>query len=244
MILTCPSCSARFTINGDLIGTAGRKVRCGSCGHTWRQLPTSENDAQPPPQGPAPGPVEIAIDPFEADQESESRRLRRRSAAALRAGPPGHARGGRGRLIGWGALATVVLLLAGGLWLGRETIVAAVPEASRFYDLFGAGGEPAGQGLALQNVTSVRRTFDGERRLIIEGVVANVSDSDKPVPMLRASLHDANGRELTAWVFSADVARLSPGQQASFSTLAQSPPDGATELTIDFVPESVDGGVQ
>ena len=29
MILTCPSCSARFTINTELIGTAGRKVRCG-----------------------------------------------------------------------------------------------------------------------------------------------------------------------------------------------------------------------
>ena len=244
MILTCPSCSARFTINSDLIGAAGRKVRCGGCGHTWRQLPTSENDAQPPPQGPSPGPIEMTIDPIEVEQESEARRLRRRSTAALRAGPPGRARGGFGHLIGWGALAAVVLLLAGGLWFGRGVIVAAVPEASRFYDLFGGAGEPAGQGLAIQNVKTVQRTFDSEKRLLIEGVVANISESDRPVPMLRASLHDDNGAELTAWVFSADLTRLSPGQTASFSTLAQSPPEGATELTIDFVADSLEAGAQ
>ena len=86
-------------------------------------------------------------------------------------------------------------------------------------------------------MTSVRRTFDGQRRLIIEGVVANVSESARPVPALRASLHDASGQELAAWYFSTDVKNLSPGERTTFSTLAQSPPDGATELTINFVAE-------
>ena len=240
MILTCPSCSARFTINTELIGPAGRKVRCGSCGHTWRQLPTVENDAQPPPQGPIEmGPVEVG--PIEVEPEQSERdairTVRRRSAAALRT----RARGGvdgRGRLIAWGALGAVVVLLIGTLWLGREPIVTALPEAARFYDLFGIGGEAPGQGLALQEVTSVRRTFDGQRRLIIEGVVANVSDAARPVPTLRASLHDASGQELAAWYFTTDVRNLSPGERTTFSTLAQSPPDGATELTINFVAEA------
>ena len=82
MYTQCPECEVAFRVTADVLKQAAGKVRCGSCGHTWRQLPTSENDAQPPPQGPSPGPVEIAIDPFEADPESESRRLRRRSAAA------------------------------------------------------------------------------------------------------------------------------------------------------------------
>ncbi len=230
MILTCPSCSARFTINTELIGQAGRKVRCGSCGHTWRQLPTVENDAQPPPQGP------IEVEP-EYNERDAIRTVRRRSAAALRSRARRGA-GGRGRIIGWSALGVVVVLLVGGLWLGRGPIVTALPEAARFYDLFGIGAEAPGQGLALQEVTSVRRTFDGQRRLIIEGVVANVSQNARPVPTLRASLHDAAGQELAAWYFSTDVKSLSPGERTTFSTLAQSPPDGATELTINFVAEA------
>ncbi len=230
MILTCPSCSARFTINTELIGTAGRKVRCGSCGHTWRQLPTVENDAQPPPQGP----VEVEPDFSERDAV---RGVRRRSAAELRSRAR-RGSGGKGRMIAWGALGAVVVLLIGTLWFGRDAIVVAMPEAARFYELFGVGEEAPGEGLALQDVTSVRRTFDGQRRLIIEGVVANVSKSDRQVPTLRASLHDAAGQELAAWYFSTDVKKLSPGERTTFSTLAQSPPDGATELTINFVAEA------
>ncbi|MDJ0946097.1 MAG: DUF3426 domain-containing protein [Kiloniellales bacterium] len=194
-----------------------------------------ENDAQPPPQGP------VEVGPVEAEPEYSERDairgVRRRSAAALR-NRARRGSGGRGRLVAWGAFAAVVVILVGALWLGREAIVVALPEAARFYELFGIGAEAPGQGLALQDVTSVRRTFDGQRRLIIEGVVANVSESERPVPTLRASLHDASGQELAAWYFSTDVKNLSPGERTTFSTLAQSPPDGATELTINFVAEA------
>lgn len=37
MILTCPSCSARYLIAGDAIGDEGRTVRCGKCGNSWHQ---------------------------------------------------------------------------------------------------------------------------------------------------------------------------------------------------------------
>ena len=100
MILTCPSCSARFTINTELIGTAGRKVRCGSCGHTWRQLLTVENDAQPPPQGP------VEVEPGFSERDAV-RGVRRRSAAELRSRAR-RGSGGKGRVIAWGALGAVL----------------------------------------------------------------------------------------------------------------------------------------
>jgi len=37
MILTCPSCFARYLIAGDALGDAGRDVRCGKCGHVWHE---------------------------------------------------------------------------------------------------------------------------------------------------------------------------------------------------------------
>ena len=59
MILTCPSCFARYLMSADAIGAAGRTVRCGKCGHLWEQpavrdsldeLSEMENAvAEPPP---------------------------------------------------------------------------------------------------------------------------------------------------------------------------------------------------
>lgn len=37
MILTCPSCSAKFMISSEALGSNGREVRCGKCAHMWFQ---------------------------------------------------------------------------------------------------------------------------------------------------------------------------------------------------------------
>ncbi len=43
MILTCPSCFARYLMSADAIGAAGRTVRCGKCGHLWDQPPVRDS---------------------------------------------------------------------------------------------------------------------------------------------------------------------------------------------------------
>jgi predicted Zn finger-like uncharacterized protein len=43
MILTCPSCGARYLIASDTIGEAGRPVRCAKCKTEWHQQ--SEKDS-------------------------------------------------------------------------------------------------------------------------------------------------------------------------------------------------------
>lgn len=42
MILTCPSCATRWTVNSTDLANPGRMVRCSSCGHTW--LPDAGDD--------------------------------------------------------------------------------------------------------------------------------------------------------------------------------------------------------
>jgi len=39
MVVQCPNCEARFKVPSDALGPAGRRVRCGDCGHTWRAYP-------------------------------------------------------------------------------------------------------------------------------------------------------------------------------------------------------------
>lgn len=45
MIITCPSCQARFNVDEDKLGLAGRRVRCSKCGNAWHQTAHEPEDA-------------------------------------------------------------------------------------------------------------------------------------------------------------------------------------------------------
>lgn len=63
MILTCPNCQARFNIPDQALGTAGRKVRCSSCRHSWHALPESVPVADPAGSGLEPDARPLAPEP-------------------------------------------------------------------------------------------------------------------------------------------------------------------------------------
>ena len=51
MIITCPSCSARYPVDASTFAPSVRKVRCPRCGNTWHLAPPSDlggaNDDKP-----------------------------------------------------------------------------------------------------------------------------------------------------------------------------------------------------
>ncbi len=130
----------------------------------------------------------------------------------------------------------VVTGLAAGFYFGRAQLVAMVPQMTRLYDLVGLSAETAQLGLELRDVKSVRRLVDGDRVVVIEGLVVNVSDQTRRVPPLRVSLTDAEGVELKRWTFEATDATLAPGGATEFETVAKNPPREGN-LSIDFVVE-------
>ena len=50
MIITCPSCAARYVVDPVKIGPNGRTVKCAKCGHAWAETaPPPDADADTPP---------------------------------------------------------------------------------------------------------------------------------------------------------------------------------------------------
>ena len=138
---------------------------------------------------------------------------------------------------GWALYAVVVIGLASGFYYGRAPLVAMVPEITRLYDLVGLKYEVLELGLELRDVKSVRRLIEGARVVVIEGLVVNLSNQDRQVPLLRLSVIDAEGVELDRWTFRADSASLAPGGSTRFETVAKNPPREGN-LAIDFVIEN------
>ncbi len=193
--------------------------------------PAAEPASEPAPE-PAPRPAaepEPAPEPVETGERGP-----RRTAPK----PPRRARERResSRAAGWILFLVVATGLAAGFYFGRAQLVAMVPQMTRLYDLVGLSAESAELGLELRDVKSVRRLVDGERVVVIEGLVVNVSGQTRRVPPLFASLTDAEGVELDRWTFEAADASLAPGAATEFETVAKNPPREGN-LSIDFVVE-------
>jgi hypothetical protein len=101
--------------------------------------------------------------------------------------------------------------------------------------MVGLGPIVPGQGLELRQVTPSRGVDNGTPTLAINGQVANISRTAKPVPKLRIALRDSNNKELQTWVVSVTDQPLAPGESVPFHTTITQPPDGATGVIVSFM---------
>ena len=103
MLVTCPNCSARYSVPDRVVGMKGRTMRCSRCQHQWNQpfVPT-QPEARPkrpeprmvvdPPRQRAPAPEPVMVSAFEEPEPIEDDLL----AAAMRDEERGD-EGGSGR---------------------------------------------------------------------------------------------------------------------------------------------------
>lgn len=237
MIITCPSCSARFRVADEQIGPEGRVVRCGRCAYSWHQMPVppeptplelSEPLAEEPPLRPQPSRREEPYEP--PPRYAEGGGTRNLPVDRSRYRP----RRRKGPLVGWLIFMLVLAALAAAGWYWRDKVVATVPETAKVYEWLGIEvGEPAVEGrLELVNYTFVRRLVEGERRLVVAGEVVNGTGQAQPVPQLRARVLDESGNEILAWDFAAEAAELQPGASTRFESMHEHPDYGG-ELNVE-----------
>lgn len=220
MIVSCPTCSTRYTLSDESLGTDGRKVRCARCGHTWWQMPER-----------------VEPEPVVADAPTEIRPAKPAAKAAGKSKPKPpkapRAKPARSTVIGFALLGVLVAGTVAGGYFGRDAIVRSWPPAALLYETVGLPVEPPGFGLELRNVRSEQKAEGGTTVLLLDGEIANTTDVERALPPLRAIAFGADHKPLQSWTIEPSAPVLLPGAVVSFHH-SQPDPGPVTEVTITF----------
>ena len=205
MILTCPSCHTRYTVDEAKFPPAGRTVRCAKCGHSWHQSapepepqPAPEPESAPTaePAGFAAGPATRAYAPTAQVTPEKPRGQGLQTAAAV---------------AGWAGLIAVVLLIAVSAVRYRQDIAVIWPQSAGVYSSLGLHVNASG--IDFRQVDYRRESEDGQVVLVVTGQIVNGGQRELPVPQnIRVTLSDVNNHELYHWVFAPKVTTLKPGE--------------------------------
>ena len=237
MILTCPSCDTRYSVNGSKFPGAGRTVRCAKCGHSWHQAgetPEPEIAPEIAPREPDPEPRAApegaaAADPYPVNPSS----TRAYAPAAHAPVPRGPLAPKLAVVAGWVGLIAVVLLIAVSAVRYRQDIAVIWPQSAGVYSSLGLPVNSSG--IDFRQVDYRRESEDGQIVLAVTGMIVNTGARELPVPQtVRVTLSDASKRELYHWNFKPTATILKPGQSVPFTTRLSSPPAAARHLEVRF----------
>jgi predicted Zn finger-like uncharacterized protein len=232
MILTCPSCDTRYSVDGAKFPAAGRTVRCAKCGHSWHQPGEGEAvpEAAPEETAPASPPTEAsASDPFPVNL-SPTRAFAPASVAPEHGSPMGPK---LAVVAGWAGLIAVVLLIAVSAVRYRQDIAVIWPQSAGVYSSLGL--KVNASGIDFRQVDYRRETEDGQVVLAVSGVIVNAGSRQLTVPQtVRVTLSDVSNHELYHWNFKPNATVLGPGQSVPFMTRLSSPPAAARHLEVRF----------
>ena len=236
MILTCPSCGTRYSVDGSKFPAAGRTVRCAKCGHSWHQA--AEEPAPPTAEDPLP---EAVAAPLAASVATPAPEADPYPPLGTRAyAPPAAAAEPRAPLgpklavaAGWIGLIAVVLLIAVSAVRYRQDIAVIWPQSAGVYSSLGLPVNATG--IDFRQVNYRRESEDGQIVLAVTGLIVNAGKRQLPVPQtVRVTLSDADNKEIYHWTFKPGTTVLAPGQSVPFVTRLSSPPAAARHLEVRF----------
>ena len=230
MIVSCPACATRFSLDASLLGPSGRNVRCAKCSHRWRQEPPAP--AEPPPLEPAVAPAP------QPDMASGLAFLAGRDANPAPQPrvvvPPKLKPASPKRKIGawpWILLLGILCGLAVAAYIYQGPITNLFPKAQSIYQALGLGGNNPAIELEIGNLKSEQRSGF----LSIRGDVFNPTDYPMKVPPLLLTAQDENGAPLgAAFMFRTQEAEIAPGETITFRIPFDSPPKGMKGFSVTF----------
>ena len=234
MILTCPNCDTRYSVDGAKFPAAGRTVRCAKCGHSWHQAAEA-----PEPEPELPDPLFAPTPEPEPGPHPVNTPSSIRAYAPMATVPEERAPLGPKLAVaaGWIGLIAVVLLIAVSAVRYRQDIAVIWPQSAGVYSSLGM--KMNASGIDFRQVDYRRESEDGQIVLAVSGMIVNTGARELPVPQtVRVTLSDGDNRELYHWTFKPTVTVLKAGQSVPFTTRLSSPPAAARHLEVRFAKDT------
>ncbi len=266
MLLTCPSCETSFRVKPDVLGPAGRTVRCARCHASWFAMPEGIEREPAMAEAPASEAASTCSLVVPSNDSVFWREPLAESEAApslvpdifpdMRPAPPEEAveaveverKPARRALPSRSAprkssrkgLGVAILAAAGALVVAaiaaRASVVRAIPDLAGVY---AAAGLPVNlRGLEFREVRTTSETQDGIAVLVIEGEIVNVAKHAVEVPRVRLAVLGAGGQELYSWTALLPRSTLSEDEKVPFRSRLASPPSEGREVLVRFLTRS------
>jgi len=136
-------------------------------------------------------------------------------------------------------LLCIILFLGaafGGIYYFQDRVVPLVPGLHEAMTSVGLRKEYPGAGLELRHAGTPERFVQNDTEvLVVRGIIANISDRDRPVPPMKLVLLDAGKAVVQEKAAQPPVANLAPGGTAGFRIILERPNPTATEVNVLFV---------
>lgn len=142
---------------------------------------------------------------------------------------------------GTGALWFLLILLllgagAGAAYYFQDKVVDLWPPAHELFSQAGLRRERPGAGLELRNAGTPERFVQNDIEvLIVRGIIANVSDRERPVPTMKLVLLDRDKAVVQEKQAQPPVTALDPGGTAGFRIILERPDPNAVEVNVLFI---------
>lgn len=247
MILTCPECASRYFVDDSKVGSAGRVVRCASCGHRWtarNEEPTDLFD-EPSAAAMAGDPAMAALDaasttgaasepepepPVSALPGEELPKVFRARADAERRLREATTTG-----VVWAGMAAAMASMVVGALIFRIDMVRLWPATAGAYASVGLPVNTVG--LVIENIKAEPSLEDGHAAVTITGVMRNITDHAVIAPPLRVELRNAKDKRVAGRIAAAADPKIPPSEIRHFAITILDPPRTAKDLVIDFAVE-------
>lgn len=126
----------------------------------------------------------------------------------------------------------VLAVLVVGFFALRTVLVSAAPGLGGLYARLGMPVNV--RGLDFRNVGVTRDSVGGSSGLVVTGEIFNPGGPARPLPALRFTLYDGQGREVGGWSANVEHPPLAGGEAAPFRSRLADPPEAARQLQLRF----------
>ena len=223
MIITCLSCSTKYSIKKRVLGKNGKKVKCYNCGHEWYQkLDIIKKSLQIEPSKEKQIPTNFVNKEIDATKLFASETTKKKNYRVLY------------------LLIPIILILF--IYLNKEYFNYEIKN----YFLKFIKKEFV---INNQNKNSFDLVFNqiekevsilnnNERIIKIFGKISNISNIESyKIPKLQATLIDSKNNIITTWFFNAEQENLGPQESLNFKTSYIHDSQDIADIKIEFYKE-------